>query len=103
MVYCSPPSDTIEVSAVDECSENELALLVLRSCCEYSNGEESRANRVPPHKDIFRVIENAHAKGADGACLARGLASDSSGYRIPCHLVSLRYAGFELDAGGGGE
>ena len=25
------------------------------------------------HTDIFRVIENAHAKGDDGACLARGL------------------------------
>jgi hypothetical protein len=58
----------------------KLALPVLRSCCEYGNDEEGRANRVPPHKDIFRVIENAHAKGVDGACLARGLAGDSSGY-----------------------
>ena len=62
------PPDTIDTGTVDECSEDELAALMLRSCCEDSNHERSRTKRMPPHGNIIQVLENAHAKGVDRAC-----------------------------------
>jgi hypothetical protein len=62
------PSDTIDTGAVDESSEDELGALVLRSRSEDSNGKGGRAERMPPHRDIIQILEDAHAKGVNRAC-----------------------------------
>jgi hypothetical protein len=67
------PSDTIDTGTVDESSEDELAALVLRGCSEDSNGEGGRAERMPPHRDIIQILEDAHAKGVNRACIVSAL------------------------------
>jgi hypothetical protein len=62
------PSDAIDTGTVDESSEDKLAALVLRSCSEDSNGKGGCAKRVPPHRDIIQILEDAHAKGVNRAC-----------------------------------
>ena len=55
-------------------SEDELAALVLRGCSEDSNGEGGRAERMPPHRDVVQILEDAHAKGANRACIGLALS-----------------------------
>jgi hypothetical protein len=50
-------------------SGDELAALVLRGCSEDGNGEGCRAERMPPHRDVVQILEDAHAKGANRACI----------------------------------
>jgi hypothetical protein len=67
------PSDTIDTGTVDESSEDELAALVLRGCSEDSNGEGGRAEGMPPRRDIIQILEDAHAKGVNHACIGFAL------------------------------
>jgi hypothetical protein len=62
-----PPDGAIDSGTVDECSEDEFAALMLRSCCENGNDEGSGAKRVPPHGNVIQVLENTHTKGVDQA------------------------------------
>jgi hypothetical protein len=47
---------------------------VLRGCSEDSNGEGGRAERMPPHRDVVQILEDAHAKGANRACIGFALS-----------------------------
>ena len=64
------PPDTIDTGTVDESSKDELAALVLRSCREDSNGKGGRAESMPPYRDVIQILEDAHAKSVNRACMA---------------------------------
>jgi hypothetical protein len=67
------PSDIIDTGIVDEGSEDELAALVLRGCSEDSNGEGGRAKHIPPDRDVIQILEDAHAKVVNRACIGFAL------------------------------
>ena len=50
------PSETIDTGTIDKCSEQELATLILRSCCVDSNGEEGRAQRMRHTEKLPRYL-----------------------------------------------
>ena len=62
------PAYAVDARPVNERPEDELAALVLRRRCEDGNDEGGRAERVPPHRDVVEVLEEAHAKGVDHTC-----------------------------------
>ena len=62
------PAYAVDARPVNERPEDKLAALVLRRRCEDGNDEGGRAERVPPHRDVVEVLEEAHAKGVDHTC-----------------------------------
>jgi hypothetical protein len=52
---------------------------VLRRRGEDGDDERGRAKRVPPHRDIVEVLEEAHPKGVDHACSMLGQSSTNQG------------------------
>ena len=71
------PSDIIDSGTVDESSEDELAVLVLRDCSDDSDSKGGCAERMPPHRDVIQILEDAHTKGVNRACI--GFALDLEG------------------------
>jgi hypothetical protein len=61
---------SIDTGTFDEGSKDELAALVLRGRSEVGDG---RCAECMPHRYIIQILEDAHAKGVDCACIGFAL------------------------------